>query len=147
MRIIIFLLFLLLATCTPVSTAAPTSTSVPWTATVTPSPTETPEPTATPSGFQKSPDEHVQVYKNGKYVDLKGPLGVEGNVVWDGKDNPRFVVDVPKGFQGMEKGIAELFDGEWVGVDFRLSLSAESLQMAIDVPNNYYRPLAKVILR
>jgi len=80
MRIIIFLLLVLLTACAPASTAVPTLTPIPPTATATPSPTETPTPTTTPEKFQTSLDGHVQVYENGKYIDLTAPEGIQGPV-------------------------------------------------------------------
>lgn len=78
MRKSIFFLLILLIACSPASTSTPTSIPIPPTATVTPSPTEIPSPTPTPEGFQTSPDGAVQVFENGKWVDVKAPGGIWG---------------------------------------------------------------------
>ncbi len=70
MRKSIFLLLILLISCSPVSTSTPTSTPFPPTATATPPLTETPTATPTPEGFQTGPDGAVQVYEKGHWVDL-----------------------------------------------------------------------------
>ena len=70
----VFLLFLLLIACAPVATLPPpTVTALPPTLTITPSPTATPDPTATPSA-PREVDGKVQVYENGKWVDLSSKI-------------------------------------------------------------------------
>jgi hypothetical protein len=76
----IYLLFLIVIACAPTPTATPTATRVPLTATAALIPTETPEPTATPEGFQTGEDGNVQVFENGKWVELKAPEGIWGPV-------------------------------------------------------------------
>ena len=86
----IFLLFLLLIACAPVATVPPpTVTSLPPSPTITPSPTEAPSPTPTPEGFQTSPDGIVQVFENGKWVDMSAKIP---DTIWGGKPEGASVV-------------------------------------------------------
>jgi hypothetical protein len=80
MKANVFLLFLMLmAACAPAPTATLTATGVPPTATAALTPTETPEPTATREGFQTSPEGNVQVFENGKWVDIPLPDTIWGD--------------------------------------------------------------------
>jgi hypothetical protein len=85
----IFLLFLLLISCAPVAAVPPTVTPSPPSPTITPTPlpTDTPSPTPTPEGFQTSPDGAVQVFENGKWVDIPLP-----NTIWGDKPEGASIV-------------------------------------------------------
>lgn len=152
MRKSIFLLFLLLIACSPASTSTPTSTPIPPTTTATPPPTETLSPTPTPEGFQISPDGAVQVFENGKWVDLEAPEGIWGPV--DGTN--LVLVDDQEGDQDavtqmkLDAGFVDGTDRDgfvnvakynekteaWEVIDLTITRSPEDW---INIPPNYYQ--------
>lgn len=157
MRKSTFLLFVLLIGCTPVSTIPPTATSVLSTATATstvtatPEPTNTPEPTATQPPYRVGANNEVQIFDDGKYVDLKPPEGAwgpaEGIKVVLGTDEngetvPFAQLTLENGFVD-ENGnnlvnIARLNkkSDNWVMIPFSFARTSESVDNYS--PRNYY---------
>lgn len=85
----IVLLFLLLIGCVPVATVPPTFIALPPSPTLTPSPTANPEPTATPSAPREAEAGIVQVFENGKWVDMNSKIP---DTIWGEKPEEASVV-------------------------------------------------------
>lgn len=137
----IYLLLLLLIGCAPVTTVPLSLTVLPPTPTITLSPTLLPSPTTTPEGFQTSEGGAVQVFENGKWVNLAPPRGISENfvelthvVLKDGV--PYFQVDLNGYSSTDESSSADIakYDTatkKWVGVDFSFTrTSGEGLNYA-----------------